>query len=54
MAFLDWIQEAIGSKVEDEFGMVHVITGGKLVADSPMWPMIQLTDVCYLESSPLV
>ena len=44
MAFLDWIQESIGSKVEDEFGMVHVITGGKLVADSPMWPMIQLTD----------
>lgn len=44
MAFLDWVQEAIGSLVEDEYGMVHVITGGKLVADSPMWPMIQLTD----------
>lgn len=44
MAFLDWVQETIGSKVEDEYGMVHVITGGKLVADSPMWPMIQLTD----------
>ena len=44
MAFLDWVQEAIGCKVEDEYGMVHVITGGKLVADSPMWPMIQLTD----------
>ena len=44
MSFLDWVQEAKGSKVEDEFGMVHVITGGKLVANSPMWPMIQLTD----------
>ena len=44
MAFLDWVQEAIGCKVEDEYGMVHVITGGKLVADSPMWPMVQLTD----------
>ena len=44
MKFLDWVSEVIGSKVEDEFGMVHVITGGKLVADSPMWPMIQLTD----------
>ena len=44
MAFLDWVQEAIGSKVEDEFGMVHVITGGKLLANSPMWPMVQLTD----------
>ena len=44
MAFLDWVQEAIGCKVEDEFGMVHVITGGKLVANYPMWPMIQLTD----------
>ena len=44
MTFLNWVQEAIGCKVEDEFGMIHVITGGKLVADSPMWPMIQLTD----------
>tara|TARA_A100001201_G_scaffold32305_3_gene34816 strand:- start:13527 stop:13772 length:246 start_codon:yes stop_codon:yes gene_type:complete len=44
MAFLDWVQEAIGCKVEDEYGMVHVITGGKLVANSPMWPMVQLTD----------
>ena len=44
MAFLNWIQEAKGSKVEDEFGMVYVITGGKLLADSPMWPMIELTD----------
>lgn len=44
MAFLDWVQETIGSKVEDEYGMIHVITGGKLVADSPMWPMVQLTD----------
>jgi len=24
--------------------MVYVITGGKLLADSPMWPMIELTD----------
>ena len=44
MAFLDWVQESIGCKVEDEYGMVHVITGGKLVANSPMWPMVQLTD----------
>ena len=44
MACLDWVQEATGSKVEDEFGMVHVITGGKLLANSPMWPMIELTD----------
>ncbi len=44
MAFLDWVQEAIGCKVEDEYGMVYVITGGKLLADSPMWPMVQLTD----------
>ena len=44
MAFLNWVQEAIGSKVEDEYGMVHVITGGKLLADSPMWPMVELTD----------
>jgi hypothetical protein len=44
MAFLDWVQEATGLKVEDEFGMVYVITGGKLLADSPMWPMIELTD----------
>ena len=44
MVFLDWVQESIGSKVEDEFGMVHVITGGKLLANSPMWPMVELTD----------
>ena len=44
MSFLNWVQEAIGSKVEDEFGMVYVITGGKLLADSPMWPMVELTD----------
>jgi len=45
MAFLNWVQESIGCKVEDEkTGMVHTITGGKLLADSPMWPMIQLTD----------
>ena len=44
MAFLDWVQEATGLKVEDEFGMVYVITGGKLLADSPMWPMVELTD----------
>ncbi len=30
--------------VEDEHGMVYVITGGKLLADSPMWPMVELTD----------
>lgn len=44
MSFLSWVEQVIGCKVEDEFGMVHVITGGKLLADSPMWPMIQLTD----------
>ena len=44
MTFLNWVQEAKGCKVEDEFGMVYVITGGKLLADSPMWPMIELTD----------
>ena len=44
MAFLDWVQEATGLKVEDEFGMVYVITGGKLLANSPMWPMVELTD----------
>ena len=45
MAFLNWVQESIGCKVEDEkTGMVHTITGGKFLADSPMWPMIQLTD----------
>ena len=43
-AFLDWVQEAIGCKVEDEYGMIHVITGGKLVDDSPMCSMVQLTD----------
>ena len=46
MAFLNWVQEAIGCKVEDEYGMVYVITGGKLLADSPMWPMVELTDDC--------
>ena len=46
MTFLNWVQEAIGCKVEDEYGMVHVITGGKLLADSPMWPMVELTDDC--------
>ena len=46
MAFLDWVKEAIGLKVEDEYGMVYVITGGKLLADSPMWPMVELTDDC--------
>jgi hypothetical protein len=45
MTFLNWVQEAIGCKVEDEkTGMVHTITGGKFLADSPLWPMIQLTD----------
>ena len=44
MYFLDWVQEVIGCKVEDEFGMVYVITGGKLLADSLMWPMVELTD----------
>ena len=44
MSFLSWVNQVIGCKVEDEFGQVHVITGGKLVADSPMWPMVQLTD----------
>ncbi len=45
MSFLNWVQEAIGCKVEDEnTGMVHTITGGKFLADLPMWPMIQLTD----------
>jgi len=24
--------------------MVYVITGGKLLADSLMWPMVELTD----------
>ena len=46
MTFLNWVQEAIGCKVEDEYGMVYVITGGKLLADSPMWPMVELTDDC--------
>ena len=45
MTFLNWVQEAIGCKVEDErTGMIHTITGGKLLANSPMWPMIELTD----------
>ena len=44
MSFLSWVEQVIGCKVEDEFGMVHVITGGRLLADSPMWPMVQLTD----------
>jgi len=44
MTFLNWVQEAIGCKVEDEYGMVYVITGGKLLADLPMWPMVELTD----------
>ncbi len=44
MTFLNWVQEAIGCKVEDEFGMVYVITGGKLLANLPMWPMVELTD----------
>ncbi|MDB4353004.1 hypothetical protein OAA60_06200 [Porticoccaceae bacterium] len=45
MAFLNWVQEAIGCKVEDNrTGMIHTITGGKFLADSPMWPMIELTD----------
>ena len=46
MSFLNWVEEAIGCMVEDEHGMVHVITGGKLLADSPMWPMVELTDDC--------
>ena len=46
MTFLNWVQEAIGCKVEDEYGMVYVITGGKLLADLPMWPMVELTDDC--------
>ena len=46
MTFLNWVQEALGCKVEDEYGMVYVITGGKLLADSPMWPMVELTDDC--------
>ena len=45
MAFLNWVQEAMGSHVEDNrTGMVHTITGGKFLADSPMWPLIELTD----------
>ena len=45
MAFLNWVEEAMGSHVEDNrTGMVHTITGGKFLADSPMWPMIELTD----------
>ena len=45
MAFLNWVEEAMGSHVEDNrTGMVHTITGGKLLADSPMWPMVELTD----------
>ena len=45
MTFLNWVQEATGCKVEDErTGMVHTITGGKFLADSPLWPMIELTD----------
>ena len=45
MAFLNWVQEATGCKVEDDrTGMIHTITGGKFLADSPMWPMIELTD----------
>ena len=47
MAFLNWVEEAMGSHVEDNrTGMVHTITGGKLLADSPMWPMVELTDDC--------
>ena len=44
MSFLNWVEQVIGCKVEDEFGMVYVITGGKLLADSPMWPMVEVTD----------
>ena len=45
MAFLNWVEEAMGSHVEDNrTGMVHTITGGKFLADSPLWPMIELTD----------
>ena len=44
MSFLNWVQSAKGCKVQDEFGGVYVITGGKLLADSPMWPMVELTD----------
>jgi len=44
MEFLNWIEQAKGCKVEDEYGMIYVITGGKLIADSPLWPMIQLVD----------
>ena len=45
MAFLNWVEEAMGSHVEDNrTGMVHTITGGKFLADSPMWPLIELTD----------
>ena len=44
MYFLDWVQDVIGCKVKDEFGMVYVITGGKLLADSLMWRMVELTD----------
>ena len=45
MAFLNWVQEAMGSHVEDNrTGMIHTITGGKFLADSPLWPLIELTD----------
>ena len=45
MTFLNWVQEATGCKVEDDrTGMIHTITGGKFLADSPLWPMIELTD----------
>jgi hypothetical protein len=45
MTFLNWAQEAIGCKVEDErTGMIYTITGGKLLADLPLWPMVELTD----------
>ena len=44
MEFLNWVEQAKGCKVEDEYGMIYVITGGKLIADSPLWPMIQLVD----------
>ena len=45
MTFLNWVQEAMGSHVEDNrTGMVHTIAGGKFLADSPLWPLIELTD----------
>ncbi len=50
MTFLNWIQEATGCKVEDDrTGMIHTITGGKFLADSPLWPMIELTDETGVE-----